>query len=123
MCLCDGAKTSARVDSELSEEFEAKVRMHQGSMLPPFLFAVVVDVVTELAREGAQSELQCADDLVLMSVTMEGHRNKFLKWKEAFESMGLKVQSSKEISHAENVKEILERQWSRKISYVMKWKQ
>ena len=32
-----------------------------------------------------------ADDLVLMSETIEGLRNKFLKWKEAFESKGLKV--------------------------------
>ena len=39
-----------RVDSELSEEFEAKVGMHQGSVLSPFLFADVVDVTTEMAR-------------------------------------------------------------------------
>ena len=39
-------KTRVRADSELSEEFEAKVGMRQGSMLSPFLFAVVVDVVT-----------------------------------------------------------------------------
>ena len=26
--------------------------MHQGSVLSPFLFAVVVDVATEFAREG-----------------------------------------------------------------------
>ena len=31
------------------------------------------------------------DDLVLMSETMEGLREKFWKWKEAFESKGLKV--------------------------------
>ena len=29
----EGAKTRARVDSELSEEFEVKVGMNQGSML------------------------------------------------------------------------------------------
>ena len=39
------------MDSELSEEFEVKVGMHQGSVLSPFIFAVVVDAVTELARE------------------------------------------------------------------------
>ena len=33
------------------------MEMHQGSLLSPFLFAVVVDVVTEFARMGALSEL------------------------------------------------------------------
>ena len=37
------------------------------------------------------SELLYADDLVLMSETIEGLRDKFLKWKEAFECRGLKV--------------------------------
>ena len=55
-------------------------------MLSPFLFAVVVDVVTEFAREGMLNELQYAYDLVLMSETIEELWNKFLKWKEAFES-------------------------------------
>ena len=36
--------------SELLAEFELKVRMHQGSVLSPFLFAVVVDAVTEFPR-------------------------------------------------------------------------
>ena len=69
-----------------------KVGMHQGSVLSPFIFAVVVDVVAEFAREGALSVL-CwyADDLVLMSETIEGLWNTFMKWKEAFESEGWKV--------------------------------
>ena len=37
MSLYKVAKTRVRVDSELSEEFEAKVGMHQGSVLSPFL--------------------------------------------------------------------------------------
>ena len=50
MPLYEGAKTRVRVDSELLEELEVKVGMHQGSVLSPFLFTVVVDVVTELDR-------------------------------------------------------------------------
>ena len=50
MSLHEGAKTRARVDSELSEEFEVNVEIHQGSALSPFLLAVVVDVVTEFVR-------------------------------------------------------------------------
>ena len=78
-----------RDDCELSEEFEIKVEMYQGSVLSPFIFAVVVDIVTEFASEGTLSELLCADGIVLMSETIEGLRNKFLKWKEPFESKGL----------------------------------
>ena len=46
--------------------------MQQGSVLSPFLFAVVVDVVTEFAREGVLSELPYVNDLVLMSEASEG---------------------------------------------------
>ena len=55
MSLYEGAKTRVRVDSELSEEFEDKDGMHQGSEPSPFI-AVVVDVVTKYAIEGALSE-------------------------------------------------------------------
>ena len=45
--------------------------------------------------ECALSELLYADDLVLMSETIEGLGNKFLKWKKAFERKGLKVNLGK----------------------------
>ena len=70
--------TSVRLHSQLSEEFEVEVGMHLGSVLSQFLFAVVVDVVTEFARKCALSE------------TIEGLRIRFMRWKEAFESKGLK---------------------------------
>ena len=38
MSLCEIAKTRVRVDSELSEEFEVTVGMHQGSVLSPLSF-------------------------------------------------------------------------------------
>ena len=54
MSLYEGAKTRVRVDSELSEEFEVKVGMHQGSVLSLFLFALVANVVPELGRRCAK---------------------------------------------------------------------
>ena len=46
--LYEGAKTRVRVETrlELSEEFEGKVGVHQGSVLSPLVFAIVVVVVT-----------------------------------------------------------------------------
>ena len=95
MSLYKGAKTQVRVGSELSEQFGVKVGVHQGSVLSPLVFAVVVDVVTEDARNGLLGEMLYADDLVLTSETIEGLREKFQKWKQAFESKGLKVNLGK----------------------------
>ena len=95
MSLYTGAKTRVRVGSGLSEEFWVKVGVHQGSVLSPLVFAIVLDVVTESAREGLLNEMLYADDLVLMSESLAGLREKFWKWKEALESKGLKVNLGK----------------------------
>ena len=55
MSLHEGAKTRVR-------GAEIKVELHQGYVLSPFLFVVVVDVVSKFAREGALSDLLHADD-------------------------------------------------------------
>ena len=67
MSLNEGAKTRVEVDTELSEDFQVKMWMHQRSVLSAFLFAVVVDIVAELSRDDMLSELLYADDLLLMS--------------------------------------------------------
>ena len=92
MSLYDGAKTNGFL---VVTGVKEKVGMLQISVLTPFLFAVVVDVVTELAKDCMLRELLCADDLVLMSEAIKGLRIKFIKWKEAFESNGLKVSLGK----------------------------
>jgi len=48
-----------------------EVGVHQGSVLLPLLFAVVVDVVTKCARKGLMNEILCADVLVLTSESLE----------------------------------------------------
>ena len=88
-------ETRVRVGSAYSEEFELKVGEHQGSVLLPLLFAIVVDVITENARRGVVNELLYADDLVLMSETKEHLKEKFGNWKDALESKGLKVNTRK----------------------------
>ena len=48
------------------------------------------DVANELIREGLLSELLCVNDSVLMSETIKGLRNKFLKCKETFARKDIK---------------------------------
>ena len=77
MSLHDGAKTRVKVGSAYSEEFEVKVGVYQGSVLSPLLFAIVVNIITENARRGVINELLYADDLVIMSKTMEDLKERF----------------------------------------------
>ena len=48
-------------------------------MLSPLIFAIVVDV-TEHARKGILNEILYADDLVLMSESSDGLRERFQRW-------------------------------------------
>ena len=91
MSLYKGAETKVRVGSGLSEEFSVKVGLHQGSVLSPLLFAMVIDEVTENARKGWMKHILYADDLVLMGETMKELRENFEEWREAFESKGMRV--------------------------------
>ena len=83
--LYDGTKTRLRVGSAYSEEFEVKAGVHQGSVLSPLLFAIVVDVITENAKRSVVYELMYADELFIMSETMEDLKKDFrirkMHWK------------------------------------------
>ena len=76
MSLYEGSRTKVRVGSGTSEEFWVRVGVHQGSELSLLIFAIVVDVVTEHAREGLLNETFYADDLVLMSESIDDLRER-----------------------------------------------
>ena len=94
-----GSRTKVRVESGTSDEFGVKGWckgwVHQGSVLSPLIFAIVVDVVTEHAREELLNEILYPDDLVLMSESLEDLRERFQKWRRALEGKGLKVNVEK----------------------------
>ena len=74
MSLYKGLRTKVRAGLSLSEEFGVRFGVHQGSVISPLIFAIVVDAVTEQAREGLLNEILYADDLVLMSENLENLR-------------------------------------------------
>ena len=79
----------------LSDEFSANVGVHQGSVLSPLLFAIVVDAVTHRVMDGSTNEILYAVDLVLVGETMKDLRDKFWRWKEAFEGKVMRVNLNK----------------------------
>ena len=79
MSLYEGSKTKVKVGSKFSEELSVAVGVYQESVFLPLLFAVVVNVVTENAKESLMKEILYADDLVLMSEMIEGLKGRLLK--------------------------------------------
>ena len=75
--------------------FEVKVGLHQGSVLSTLLFAAVMDVVSSEPRGGLPSELLHADDLVLMTPTMEQLVRRVDEWRANLHDKGLKVNAGK----------------------------
>ena len=79
MKMYEEVLSQVKMEGEASKEFTVRVGIHQGSILSPFIFAVVMDVVTEeVAKEG--HALMYADDLVLICETKEKARQRFVAW-------------------------------------------
>ena len=89
------ARSRVRVNDSLSEEFSVKVGVHQGSVLSPLLFIMVLEALSIEFRTGCPWELLYADDLVLVAETMEELVGKFEKWKTGLEDKGLRVNAAK----------------------------
>ena len=81
-----------------SEEFEVKVSVHQGSVLSPLLFIIVLEALSCEFRSGVPWEDLYADDLVIIAESLEECVRRLLTWKEAMEEKGLKVNAGKQRS-------------------------
>ena len=79
----------------VSEEFDIKVGLHQGSVLSPFLFTIVIDVLSKDVRKGAPWELLFADDLVITVETKEELQERVVEWQGSMESGALRMNAEK----------------------------
>ena len=89
------ASTSVKLQGCESSEFEVKVGVHQGSVLSPLLFSIVLEELTKKFRAGLPWELLYADDLVLMAESEEVLMENIRCWKDGLEAKGLRVNVAK----------------------------
>ena len=75
---------------------ESKLEFHQGSVLSPLLFVIVLEALSREFRTGTPWELLYAVDLVISAETEEGLKMKLNKWKT--ENAGQRPKSQ----HGEN---------------------
>ncbi|XP_057312826.1 uncharacterized protein LOC130654290 isoform X2 [Hydractinia symbiolongicarpus] len=93
--MYSNARSRVRINDSLSDEFSVNVGVHQGSVLSPLLFILVLEALSMEFRTGCPWELLYADDLVLIAESMEELVEKFEKWKKGLEEKGLKVNTAK----------------------------
>ena len=93
--MYDGATTIVRSAAGLTKEFKVGVGLHQGSVLSPFLFAIIIDRLTEDIRKDAPWDMLFADDIVLCRQNHRELEEDLKIWRNALERRGLKVSWSK----------------------------
>ena len=65
------ARSRVHVGEGYTEEFEVKVGVHQGSVLSPLLFIIVLEALSREFRSGVPWEDLYADDLVIIAESLE----------------------------------------------------
>jgi hypothetical protein len=88
-------KTVVRCAVGVTEEFKVEVGLHQGSALSPFLFAIVMDRLTDDVRQKSPWTMMFADDIVICSESREHVEEKLERWRFALERRGMKVSRNK----------------------------
>ena len=93
--MYDGATTTVRSAAGLTKKFKVGVGLHQGSALSPFLFAIIIDRLTEDIRKDAPWDTLFADDIVLSRQNHRELEEDLEIWRNALKRRGLKVSRSK----------------------------
>ena len=88
-------RSRVRVGDGYSEEFGVGVGVHQGSVLSPLLFIIVLEALSREFRTGCPWELLYADDLMSSAESMEELLVKVQTWKTEMEKKGLRVNMGK----------------------------
>ena len=93
--MYEKSETVVRCAVGTTESFKVKVVLHQGSALSPFLFAVIMDRLTDEVRREPPWTMLFADDIVVCEETREEVERRLESWKYALERKGMKVIRSK----------------------------
>ncbi|KAK3525135.1 hypothetical protein QTP86_018096, partial [Hemibagrus guttatus] len=89
--MYERSRTVVRCAVGQTEEFNVEVGLHQGSALSPFLFAIVMDQLSEEVRQESPWTMMFADDIVICSESREQVEENLERWMFALERRGMKV--------------------------------
>ena len=86
-----GCRTKVRTVAGESSKFNVEVGLHQGSALSPYLFLILMDVLTERVRKEAPESMLFADDIVLCGDKDVDMTEYLESWRKALEERGMRV--------------------------------
>ncbi|XP_071703873.1 uncharacterized protein [Rutidosis leptorrhynchoides] len=93
--MYEGSKSCVRTHVGNTEFFEIEVGLHQGSVLSPFLFALIIYELSRGIQENIPWCLIFADDIVLVSESKNELNSRLEQWREALEQNGLRISRQK----------------------------
>ncbi|KAK3544907.1 hypothetical protein QTP86_029244, partial [Hemibagrus guttatus] len=105
--MYERSRTVVRCAVGQTEEFKVEVGLHQGSALSPFLFAMMMDQLSEEVKQESPWTMMFADDIVICSESREQVEENPERWRFALERRGMKV--SRIQSNGECGKEVKKR--------------
>nr|XP_009603113.1 uncharacterized protein LOC104098151 [Nicotiana tomentosiformis] len=93
--MYEGAKTRVRIVRGDSEHFPVLMRLHQGSTLNPFLFALAIDALTRHIQGEVSWCMLFANDIVLIDEMRCDVNERLEVWRQTLESKGFKLSRTK----------------------------
>ncbi|XP_035841304.1 uncharacterized protein LOC118488194 [Helianthus annuus] len=89
------SETSVRAPVGDTDFFAVEVGLHQGSVLSPFLFTIMLDELSRSIQETIPWRMLFADDIVLVAETKQRLNSRLEEWRAALEGKGLRISRSK----------------------------
>ncbi|KAK3564608.1 hypothetical protein QTP86_023760 [Hemibagrus guttatus] len=80
--MYERSRTVVRCAVGQTEESKVEVGLHQGSALSPFLFAIVMDQLSEEVRQESPWTMMSADDIVICSESREQVEENLERWRD-----------------------------------------
>ena len=93
--IYDGVVANVRTCGGTTSDFSITIGLHQGSILSPFLFAIVIDNLTRAIQDEILWCMRFANDIVLVDETRAGVNAKLELWRQTLESRGFRLSRTK----------------------------
>ena len=93
--MYQNARSRVRISNSNSDVFNVQVGIHQGSVLNPLLFIIILEALSQEFQTGCPCELLYADSLVIIADTIDKLLHKWDLWKKHLKAKGLRVNIGK----------------------------